>query len=57
MVMSGIAGMCEYGSFAELRAVWNSVYISSTVFVDISLVTKLLFRLRRSSFRVCVSAL
>ena len=41
----------------ELRAVWNSVYISSTVFVDISLVAKLLLHLSRSSFRAWVLAL
>ena len=41
---------------AELRAVWNSVYLSSTVFVDISLVAKLLLHLSRSSFRAWVLA-
>ena len=35
----------------------NSVYISSTVFMDISLVAKLLFLLSWSSFRACVLAL
>ena len=48
-------GMWEF--IAELRAVWNSVYISSTVFVDISLVAKLLLHLSRSSFSAWVLAL
>ena len=47
-------GMWEF--IAELRAVWNSVYISSTVFVDISLFAKLLLHLSRSSFSAWVLA-
>ena len=49
--------LSRYVRVHELRAVWISVYISSTVFVDISLVAKLLLHLSGSSFRAWVLAL
>ena len=38
-------------------AVWNSQYISSAVFMDVSSVTNSLLHLSRSSFNTCMLAL
>ena len=38
----------------EVKAVWNSLYISFAVFMDESLVTNSLLHLSRSSFRACM---